>query len=67
LLRHVGDGRMNTVKVNVKRIVEGKATAEENVTLRAGDTIIVHGNFKKKLSYITSLVGFGQFVAFLAK
>lgn len=67
LLRHTGDGRMNPVKVNVKRIVEGKANAEENLMLRAGDTIIVHGNFKKKLSYITSLVGFGQFVAFLAK
>lgn len=67
LLRQMGDGRMNTVKVNVKRIVEGKANAEENVMLRSGDTIIVHGNFKKKLSYITSLVGFGQFVAFIAK
>lgn len=67
LLRQLGDGRMNTLKVNVKRIVQGKADPEENVTLRAGDTIIVHGNFKKKLSYITSLVGFGQFVAFVAK
>jgi len=66
LVRQLGDGRMNTMKVNLKRVVEGKASPEENVTLRAGDTIIVHGNFKKKLSYFTSLVGFGQFVAFLA-
>lgn len=66
LVRQLGDGRMNTMKINLKRVVEGKADPEENVTLRAGDTIIVHGNFKKKLSYFTSLVGFGQFVAFLA-
>ena len=62
VLRPVGEGRLQTMKVNVKRILEGKATAEENVTLVAGDTVIVHGNFKKTLATITSLAGFGYFL-----
>ncbi|HWP45389.1 MAG TPA: polysaccharide biosynthesis/export family protein, partial [Blastocatellia bacterium] len=65
LLRPLGNGRMATIKVNVKRIMEGKANPEENVLLRAGDTLIVHGNTRKKISYITSLVGFGSFLGFL--
>lgn len=62
ILRQVGDGTMRTMKVNVKRIMEGKAGAEENVILQAGDTVIVHGNFKKTMSTITTLAGFGSFV-----
>ena len=63
MLRQTGnDGTMRTMKVNVKRIMEGKADPEENVILQAGDTVIVHGNFKKTLSTITSLAGFGSFV-----
>jgi polysaccharide biosynthesis/export protein len=62
VLRPVGEGRLQTMKVNVKRILEGKATAEENVTLVAGDTVIVHGNFRKTLATITSLAGFGYFL-----
>ena len=62
VLRQVGDGTMRTMKVNVKRIMEGKAGPEENVILQAGDTVIVHGNFKKTISTITSLAGFGSFV-----
>ncbi|HKY06532.1 MAG TPA: polysaccharide biosynthesis/export family protein, partial [Blastocatellia bacterium] len=65
VLRQLGDGRMATVKVNVKRIMEGKANPEENVSLRAGDTIIVHGNTKKKISYVTSLMGFASFMHFI--
>ncbi|MGA9770548.1 MAG: polysaccharide biosynthesis/export family protein [Blastocatellia bacterium] len=62
ILRQAGDGTMRTMKVNVKRIMEGKAGPEENVILQAGDTVIVHGNFKKTISTITSLAGFGSFV-----
>lgn len=62
ILRQSGGGMMRTMKVNVKRIMQGKAGPEENVILQAGDTVIVHGNFKKTLSTITSLAGFGSFV-----
>lgn len=65
LLRQMGDSRVVTTKVNVKRILEGKARPEDNVTLRAGDTLIVHGNTKKKIAFIASLTGFGNFLAFL--
>ena len=62
ILRQVGDGTMRTMKVNVKRIMEGKAGPEENVILQAGDTVIVHGNFRKTMSTISALAGFGSFV-----
>ena len=54
---------MQTMTINVKRILEGKPDAgEENIALQAGDTIIVHGNFKKTLATITQLAGFGYFM-----
>jgi protein involved in polysaccharide export with SLBB domain len=62
ILRQTGNGGARTMKVNVKRIMEGKAGPEENLIIQAGDTVIVNGNFKKKLSTITSLAGFGSFV-----
>jgi polysaccharide export outer membrane protein len=62
VLRQAGGGSMRTMKVNVKRIMQGKANPEENLMLQAGDTVIVHGNFKKAISTITSLAGFGSFV-----
>jgi polysaccharide biosynthesis/export protein len=65
LLRQMAGGRAVTMKLNVKRILEGKADPEENVQLQAGDTIIVHGNTRKKISTITSLLGFGHFLGFI--
>jgi len=66
VLRQSRDGRSQALKVNIKRITEGKARAEENITLQAGDTIIVNGNLKKKASYILSLAGFGGFLSFIS-
>jgi protein involved in polysaccharide export with SLBB domain len=66
VLRQTRDGRAQTFKVNVKRILEGKAGAEENVALQAGDTVIVNGNAKKKMTYILSLAGFGSFLSFIS-
>jgi polysaccharide export outer membrane protein len=66
ILRQAGNGMTRTMKVNVKRIMEGKAGPEENVMLQAGDTVIVHGNFKKSLATITSLAGFGSFVRLMS-
>ena len=65
LLRQIGGGRSLTRKVNLKRILEGKAEPEENVALQAGDTIIVHGNTRKKISSFTSMLGFGNFLGFI--
>src|SRR4029078_6753720 len=65
VLRQTRDGRAQTLKVNVKRILEGKAGVEENISLRAGDTVIVNGKPKKKVSYILSLAGFGSFLSFI--
>jgi polysaccharide export outer membrane protein len=62
LLRQSGDGSMRTFKVNLKRVMEAKAGPEGNPMMEAGDTLIVHGNFKKTLSTITQLAGFGSFV-----
>jgi polysaccharide biosynthesis/export protein len=62
LLRQGGDGTMRTFKVNLKRVMQAKASPEENPQLQAGDTLIVHGNFKKTLSTITQLAGFSSFV-----
>jgi len=66
VLRQLRDGRAQTFKVNVKRILEGKAGPEENVGLQAGDTVIVNGNTKKKMTNILSLAGFGSFLSFIS-
>jgi polysaccharide export outer membrane protein len=65
VLRQMAGGRSLTSKVNVKRILEGKADPEENIMLQAGDTIIVHGNTRKKIQTITSMLGFASFLGFL--
>lgn len=65
LVRRAVDGSMRTSKVNIKRVLEGKATPEDNVTLQAGDTLIVHGNTKKKIGVALSAFGFGRFLDFL--
>jgi polysaccharide export outer membrane protein len=65
ILRQSGYDKPTMLKVNVKRILEGKADTEENLRLQAGDTVIVHGNTRKKITTITSLLGFGNFLSFL--
>ncbi|MBO0861797.1 MAG: polysaccharide export protein, partial [Chloracidobacterium sp.] len=65
VLRQLPDGHAQTLKVNVKRILEGKAGSEENIALQAGDTVIVNGNAKKKVSFILSLAGFASFLSFI--
>src|SRR5215831_7683677 len=65
VLRQLRDGRAQTFKVNVKRILQGKAGPEENISLHAGDTVIVNGNTRKKMANILSLAGFGSFISFI--
>jgi polysaccharide export outer membrane protein len=64
--RRRGGDRIFTYKLNLKKVLEGKAGAEENIALQAGDTVVVHGNWKKKFSTVASLVGFGRFVTYVA-
>jgi polysaccharide export outer membrane protein len=66
LLRQSGDGSMHTIKVNLKRVMQAKASPEENPQVQAGDTLIVHGNFKKTLTTISQLAGFGTFVRYVS-
>jgi polysaccharide export outer membrane protein len=65
LLRQYEDGRVQMATVNVKKILQGKANPEENMYLRAGDTVIVHGNLFKTLTRISALVGVTSFITFL--
>ncbi len=67
VLRQFEDGRVQMLKVDVKKILKGKANPEENIYLRAGDTIIVHGNTFKKLGKITSMLGVTNFISFLSR
>jgi protein involved in polysaccharide export with SLBB domain len=65
LLRQTSDGRLHTVPINLKRILQAKAEPDENLTLRAGDTLIVHTNTRKKITTIMGMAGFAQFLTFL--
>jgi polysaccharide export outer membrane protein len=67
LLRQVGQGRFVKREINVKHILEAKSSPEENPPVTQGDTIIVGGNAKQKVAFIASLLGFGNFIAFLAR
>jgi polysaccharide export outer membrane protein len=64
--RQMADGSRKVMKVNVKLILEGKARPEDNITLQAGDTVIVSGNMKKTIATITQLSGFGSFLSFIS-
>ena len=66
LLRAAG-GRLVETRINIKRILEGKSSLEENLMLRAGDTLIVRGNARKGVAEVMSLAGFTQFLSFLIR
>jgi polysaccharide export outer membrane protein len=66
LHRHRGDGTYSRMKVNLKSILEDKASPEENILLKAGDAVMVHGNKKKALNRIVGYVGFANFLTFLS-
>jgi polysaccharide export outer membrane protein len=57
--------RNQTLKVNVKNILEGKARPEENIALQAGDTVIVHGNAMKLLPVIASITSFASLLSLI--
>lgn len=65
ILRQYEDGRVQVLKADVKKILQGKASPEENAFLRPGDTVIVHGNLFKTITKISSLVGVTSLVTFM--
>jgi polysaccharide export outer membrane protein len=67
VLRQDPFGNVQNVKVNVKKMLQGKANPEENFYLQTGDTIIVHGNTFKTIGKVTSLLGVTSFVSFLLR
>lgn len=66
ILRQDSNGMMHQTKVDVKKILDGKAKPEENLLIKAGDTVIVNGNLRKKMSRVASSLGFVNFLTFLA-
>jgi polysaccharide biosynthesis/export protein len=66
VLRQIKDGNTQTMTVNVKRLLEGKATPEENIPMQAGDLVMVHGNTLKTVAKITTLAGLGTFLSFIS-
>ncbi|HJQ23222.1 MAG TPA: polysaccharide biosynthesis/export family protein [Blastocatellia bacterium] len=67
VLRQFEDGRVQVMSADVKKILKGKANPEENLYLRAGDTVIVHGNLFKTLTKVSNLVGVTSLVTFLSR
>ncbi|HEX8185733.1 MAG TPA: polysaccharide biosynthesis/export family protein [Blastocatellia bacterium] len=67
ILRQYEDGRVQMLAVDVKKILKGKASPEENAYLRSGDTIIVHGNLFKKIGKVTSMMGLTGLVTFMTR
>ncbi|MGH9766333.1 MAG: polysaccharide biosynthesis/export family protein, partial [Blastocatellia bacterium] len=67
VLRQNPNGSHSPMRVDVKKILEGKANPESNIQLRAGDLVVVHGNSKKTLATISTIAGFGSFVGFISR
>lgn len=67
ILRQYEDGRAQMLSVDVKKILKGKASPEENAYLHSGDTIIVHGNLFKKVGKVTSMMGVTSLITFLMR
>jgi len=67
ILRQYEDGRVQVITADIKKILKGKASSEENAYLRSGDTVIVHGNLFKTITKISSLVGVTSLVSFMTR
>lgn len=67
ILRPVAGGGFQTQKVDAKRILDGRALQAENVAVQPGDTVIVHGGFRKWLSVLGALAAVGGLVAIVGR
>lgn len=60
--RQLENGNIGKRIVNIAKLLEGKATAQENVELQPNDMVEVQGNTKKRVALITSLSGISNFM-----
>ena len=67
ILRQFEDGRVQVLKADVKKILKGKASPEENAFLRPGDTVVVHGNLFKAVTKLSAMVGVTSLVTFMSR
>lgn len=67
VLRQQPDGTRVPMRVDVKKYLEGKGSPESNITLQAGDLVVVHGNTRKTLGTIGALAGLGSFAGVIAR
>jgi polysaccharide export outer membrane protein len=67
LVRQAAGGTLTTREINVKQILQGRASADQNPLMDPGDTLVVHSNTKKTFQYVTIWTGFATFVAFLVQ
>ncbi|HEY6331894.1 MAG TPA: polysaccharide biosynthesis/export family protein [Blastocatellia bacterium] len=67
LVRMAGDGRMVKREINLKHILQAKGAPEDNLTMYAGDVVVVGENWRRKILLGAALVGFGGFAAYIAK
>jgi len=67
ILRQFEDGRVQVLKADVKKILQGKASPEENAFLRPGDTLVVHGNLFKTITKLSAMVGVTSLVTFMSR
>jgi polysaccharide biosynthesis/export protein len=65
VLRQTMNGRAYKLKVNLKRILDGKSDPEENLMMQTGDTVIVDSSNRKKVTNVMSLLGFANFLTFI--
>jgi polysaccharide biosynthesis/export protein len=63
VLRQLPDGTSEIVKVNLKRIYQGKSNPEDNIPIQGGDLVYVHGNRIKTFSKIAGIGGFLSFIS----
>src|SRR5262245_10148163 len=67
VLRQQPDGTRVPMRIDVKKYLEGKGSPESNITLQAGDPVVVRGNTRKTLGTIGALAGLGSFVGVIAR
>lgn len=65
--RKLESGDIRGHEVNIAKLLAGKATAQENLELQPGDTVMVNGNAKKKLATVLSLTGVAGFISVMGR
>ena len=60
-------GQISAQEVNIKKLLAGKDPPQENLDLQPGDLVLVNGNLKKKVLFISSLAGLGSMMTLLGR